>query len=100
MNIYQRVASLSFKLQFNMNHDLEKFRTQSFNLSVTKNDDLLVLKKYRINCEFENSTNISMGSKKFEFWNLNLAIKIYIKNEPGIENMRSRNFQKMFKILN
>ena len=38
--------------------------------------------------------------KKFEFWDLNLAIRIDIKNKPGIENMRSHNFQKMFKIFN
>ena len=43
-----------------------------------------------------------MDSKKFEFWNLNLAIRIYMKNEPGIENMRSRDFRIFwnFSILN
>ena len=37
--------------------------------------------------------------KKFEFWDLNLAIRIYIKNEPETEDIRSRDFQKIIKFL-
>ena len=46
---------------------------------------------------WSDSNLILMESKKFEFWDLNLAIRIYIKNKPGIENMRSHNFQKCLK---
>ena len=37
-----------------MHHNLEKFRTQSFILSVYDENDLQKLKKYRINCNFLN----------------------------------------------
>ena len=42
---------------------------------------------------WSDSNFIPIESKKFEFWNLNLAIKIYIKYESEIEIMRSPDFR-------
>ena len=39
-----------------------------------------------------DSNFIPKESKKFEFWNLNKAIRIYIENEPEIQNTRSHDF--------
>ena len=46
---------------------------------------------------WSDSNFIPMESKKFEFWIANWAIRIYIKNELEIVNMRSGDFSKIFE---
>ena len=46
---------------------------------------------------WSDSNFIPMESKKFEFWIANWAIRIYIKNELEIVNMRSLTLQKYFQ---
>ena len=51
---------------------------------------------------WSDSNFIPIESKKFEFWNLNLAIRICIKNDSEIGIMRSRDFRNIlnFSIWN